>query len=64
MSSVVIELQHELLSSDCDIVSALRKAHIIASKLNLAEFDSWILSELNGYKCDTVPSNYGNFKSI
>ena len=35
-----------------DIVSALRKAHIIASKLNLTEFDSWILSELNGYKCD------------
>ncbi|MCQ2460224.1 MAG: ABC transporter substrate-binding protein [Ruminococcus sp.] len=52
MSSVVIELQRDLLATNCDIVSALRKAHIIASKLNLTEFDSWILSELNGYKCD------------
>ena len=64
MSSVVIELQHELLSSDCDIVSALRKAHIIASKLNLAEFDSWILSELNGYKCDTEIPEYRRIMGI
>ena len=52
MESVVIELQKELLKTDCDILSALRKAHIIASKLDLKEFDEWILSELNGYKCD------------
>ncbi|MBR1421865.1 MAG: ABC transporter substrate-binding protein [Ruminococcus sp.] len=52
MGSLVLELQRELLAPNCDIVSSLRKAHIIASKLNLTEFDSWILSELNGYKCD------------
>lgn len=52
MESVVIELQRELFKTDCDILSALRKAHIIASKLDLKEFDEWILSELNGYKCD------------
>ena len=52
VSSVVIELQRDLLATNCHIVSALRKAHIIASKLDLTEFDSWILSELNGYKCD------------
>ena len=52
VSSVVIELQRDLLANNCDIVSALRKAHIIASKLSLTEFDNWILSELNGYKCD------------
>ncbi len=52
MESVVIELQRELLKTDCDILSALRKAHVIASKLDLKEFDEWILSELNGYQCD------------
>ena len=52
MESVVIELQRELLETDCDILSALRKAHVIASKLDLKEFDEWILSELNGYQFD------------
>ena len=50
MSSVVIELQQELLNKDCDILQALRKAHVIASKLQLHEFDIWIQNELNGYK--------------
>lgn len=52
MSSVVLELQNELLKPNCDILNALRKAHIIASELSLTEFDGWIQSELNGYKCD------------
>lgn len=57
MSGVVIDLQQELLDSNCDILSALRKAHLIASKLNLLEFDSWIQSELSGYNCspDEIP---------
>lgn len=50
MSSLVLDLQQEVLKPDCDILSALRKAHLIAAKLKLAEFDSWIMSELNGYK--------------
>ena len=49
MSSLVLDLQQEVLKPDCDILSALRKAHLIAAKLKLAEFDSWIMSELNGY---------------
>jgi len=48
--SVVLELQQEILSTNCDILSALRKAHVIARKLNLVEFDSWIQGELQGYK--------------
>lgn len=52
MGSVVIELQKELLDKDCDILQSLRKAHLIASKLNLKEFDAWILCELNGYKAE------------
>lgn len=52
MSSIVIELQKELLDKDCDILQALRKSHLIAFKLNLKEFDAWILNELNGYKSE------------
>ena len=58
MSSIVLELQQDLLDKNCDILQVLRKAHLIASKLKLAEFDMWIHSELNGYKTknqDDVP---------
>lgn len=56
MSSLVLGLQQEVLKTDCDILNALRKAHLIASKLKLTEFDSWIISELNGYdNQDRVP---------
>lgn len=48
--SVVLELQQEILSTNCDILSALRKAHVIARKLDLVEFDNWIQGELQGYK--------------
>ncbi len=49
MSSLVLDLQQEVLKPDCDVLNALRKAHLIAAKLNLKEFDLWIMSELNGY---------------
>ena len=49
MSSLVLDLQQEVLKPDCDILNALRKAYLIAAKLKLAEFDSWIMFELNGY---------------
>ena len=46
MSSIVLELQKDLLDKDCDILQALRKAHVIAVKLHLNEFDAWIQNEL------------------
>lgn len=49
MGSIVLELQNEIVSSNCDAVNVLRKAHLIASKLKLADFDQWIQHELNGY---------------
>lgn len=57
MSSLILDLQQELLQNNCDILNVLRKAHVIAKKLDLLEFDQWILSELNGYKGnhETVP---------
>lgn len=51
MTSLVLDLQQEVLKPDCDVLHALRKAHLIAAKLNLKEFDSWIQNELNGYNC-------------
>ena len=53
MSSLVTDLQQEILNSNCDILIALRKAHLIASKLQLNEYDKWIQSELNGYDDDS-----------
>lgn len=57
MNSLVLDLQQEVLKSDCDVLHALRKAHLIAVKLHLIEFDSWIQSELNGYEInqDMIP---------
>lgn len=49
MGSIVLDLQQEIISRECDIVTALRKAHLIAIKLGLVEFDEWICNELNGY---------------
>ena len=49
MSSFIKDLQIEIMSPNCDIVNILRKAHFIASILNLTDFDKWIMSELNGY---------------
>lgn len=50
MSSIVLELQQEVLKPDCDVLNALRKAHVIAVKLRLKEFDTWVQQELNGYE--------------
>ncbi len=51
-----MELQQEILCPTSDIMTLLRKAHVIAKKLQLNEFDKWILSELNGYSdYDSIP---------
>ena len=58
MSGLVLDLQQELLQESCDVLNVLRKAHLIAAKLKLSEFDAWIMSELNGYRCskEDIPS--------
>ena len=58
MSSIVLDLQNEVTRHDCDIVNVLRKAHLIAVKLNLGDFDAWISCELNGYKSGEVIPDY------
>ena len=61
MSKIVLELQRDAVESNSDVVSLLRKAYLVARKLKLKEFESWINNELNGYKHNKVP-NYRIFK--
>lgn len=49
MSNIFFDLQQELLLKDCDIIQALRKAHLLALRIGCAEFDVWVQFELNGY---------------
>ncbi|MST61310.1 hypothetical protein [Parafannyhessea umbonata] len=46
--SLILELQEECLSQ-ASTTRLLRKAHLVAFKLGLTEFDSWITTEMNGY---------------
>lgn len=57
MSSLVLDLQQQVLNPNCDVLNALRKAHLIAVKLGLHDFDAWIQTELNGYSGnqDSIP---------
>lgn len=64
MGSIVLELQQEIISQDCDIVNALRKAHLIAVKLGLEEFDNWILNELNGYSSQKDCPDYRKIYAV
>ena len=64
MAGIVIELQQEVLKQNCDIVNVLRRAHVIATKLQLTEFDSWITHELNGYPNQEVCPEYRKIKGV
>lgn len=56
MNSVVLELQKEAVDSDNDVSNLLRKAFLIAKKLNIIELEKWVNLELNGYgKEDDIP---------
>lgn len=61
MNKIVLELQKDAVDSNSDVVSLLRKAYLVARKLKLKEFESWINNELNGYGHNKVP-NYRIFK--
>ena len=64
MSSIVLDLQSEVTKSDCDVVSVLRKAHLIAAKLGLTDFDKWILCELNGYQNGDAIPDYRKIRGL
>lgn len=50
MEGIVLELQAEAMDDAVDIENLLRKAYLVARKLNLKEFEEWISNEQNGYK--------------
>lgn len=47
---IVLQLQELASDSDHDIADLLRKALVVATKLQLPDFKEWVLSELNGYE--------------
>lgn len=57
MSSLVLELQADALDENTSIVSLLRKARTVSSKLSVSTIDQWLDWEMNGYKlASTVPA--------
>jgi hypothetical protein len=50
IASIVTELQADALNSNVRIPDLLRKALVIARKLQLTEFEEWVSRELEGYK--------------
>src|SRR5471030_2972553 len=46
------------MNTDSDITSLLRKAYLVARKLNLKEFEKWIHDELNGYENQSEIPDY------
>jgi len=54
-ASIVLELQSLATDRSNDITDLLRKALMVASKLKLEEFKSWVNNELHGYRDSDVP---------
>lgn len=50
MSAIVLELQKDALDRQIPISDLLRKALLVAKKLNIFEFEQWVNNELNGYE--------------
>lgn len=63
MSSAIVELQKQAVEANGDINSLLRKAHLIAYKLGLTEFDNWITNELNGYSSSESLPKYRRMRA-
>lgn len=52
---IVIELQRLASDGKCPVDELLRKALIVSTKLQIADFSGWIRSELDGYRDKDVP---------
>jgi hypothetical protein len=59
MAGLVEQLQAEALDSTKPITDLLRKALVVARKLGIKDFETWIAAELNGYAGTTLtPPEY------
>ena len=52
------ELQRDATDPNVDITTLLRKARVLAARLNNAEFESWIKHELNEYPYESDLPEY------
>ncbi|MBN1806049.1 MAG: hypothetical protein JW837_12435 [Sedimentisphaerales bacterium] len=52
MAGLVSELQKDALDANVKVSDLLRKAYVVATKLNIPDFKDWIQKELNGYDPD------------
>ena len=50
VEGIVLQLQAEALDESVSIETLLRKAYLVARKLQLKDFEKWIECEQNGYK--------------
>lgn len=52
---IVIQLQEDAIGGDVDIEELLRKAYLVAHKLDIKDFKEWIRNEQNGYQNKEIP---------
>lgn len=64
MASLVEELQRDALSPQVALVDLLRKALVVAKKLNVADFERWITEELNGYPSTDDYTAYPEYRIL
>ena len=62
MSSLVVDLQKKLISPGIKTSDILREAYVLATKLEITEFQEWIYSELNGYKAQGKIPEYRSIR--
>ncbi len=58
MDSLVLELQRDAIDGSISLLDLLRKALVVARKLNIKEFQHWIQNELDGYPDKSEPPKY------
>jgi hypothetical protein len=55
MASLVAQLQKDALNYDIGVTELLQRSLVVASKLQLEDFESWVRLELDGYGEEDVP---------
>lgn len=67
MEGIILELQANALDEKVSVEELLRKAYLVARKLQLSDFQKWIEDEQNGYNDKRVPEFRfirGNYKAL
>jgi hypothetical protein len=58
MAPLVLQLQQDALDRNISVTDLLRKALVVATKLQLPDFEAWIRRELDGYPMDAEVPPY------